>query len=110
MTDTIFAPASGSGRAGICVIRLSGLNVRSVLDALAGGPPPSRRLSLRPLRHPETGDILDRALVAWFPAPNSYTGEDGAELHIHGGLAVRTAVLRALADQPGCRPAEPGEF
>ena len=110
MTDTIFAPATGSGRAGICVIRLSGPDVRSVLDALAGGPPPPRRLSLRALRHPATGDILDRALVAWFPAPNSYTGEDGAELHIHGGLAVRAAVLRALADQPGCRPAEPGEF
>jgi tRNA modification GTPase len=110
MTDTIFAPATGSGRAGICVIRLSGPDVRSVLDALAGGPPPPRRLSLRALRHPETGDILDRALVAWFPAPNSYTGEDGAELHIHGGFAVRAAVLRALADQPGCRPAGPGEF
>jgi tRNA modification GTPase len=110
MTDTIFAPASGSGRAGICVVRLSGPRTRSVLDALAGGPPPPRRLSLRPLRHPGTGEVLDRVLVAWFPAPGSYTGEDGAELHIHGGFAVRAAVLRALSDLPSCRAAEPGEF
>jgi tRNA modification GTPase len=108
--DTIFAPASGAGRAGICVVRISGPGTRPALDQLAGGPPPPRRLSLRALRDHQTGEVLDRALVAWFPAPGSYTGEDGAELHIHGGLAVRAAVLGALGSLPFCRPAEPGEF
>ncbi|WP_029032904.1 tRNA uridine-5-carboxymethylaminomethyl(34) synthesis GTPase MnmE [Salinarimonas rosea] len=109
-TDTVFAPASGFGRAAICVVRVSGPGTRRVLEALAGGPPPPRRLALRTLRDPTNGEALDRALVAFFPAPHSFTGEDQAELHVHGGLATRTGVLEALARLPGCRPAEPGEF
>ncbi len=109
-TETIFAPASGFGRAAVAVIRMSGAGTRDALGRLAGAVPEPRRLSLRRLRHPETGDILDEALVAFFPGPNSFTGEDGAELHIHGGPAVRAGVLRALARLEGCRPAEPGEF
>lgn len=109
-TDTIFAAASGFGRAAICVVRLSGPGVRATLEALAGGVPPPRRLALRDLRDPETEEVLDRALVVYFPAPRSFTGEDQAELHIHGGLAVRAGVLGALARRPGLRAAEPGEF
>lgn len=108
--DTIFAVASGQGRSGICVLRLSGSAVQAVLAAIAGGAPPARRLSLRRLVRPETGEVLDQGLVAFFPAPHSFTGEDQAELHIHGSAAVRAAVIGVLAAQPNCRPAEPGEF
>jgi tRNA modification GTPase len=108
--DTIFAPASGHGRAAVAVIRLSGPASRAVLEGMAGGLPPPRRLSLRILVDPDGGERLDQALVAWLPGPHSFTGEDQAELHLHGGLAVRAAVLGALARFPGCRPAEPGEF
>lgn len=108
--DTIFAAASGFGRAAICVIRLSGPGVRAALAALAGGAPEARRLALRTLRDPASGEALDRALVAYFPAPHSFTGEDQAELHVHGGLATRAGVLAALARLPGLRAAEPGEF
>ncbi|GJD52620.1 tRNA modification GTPase MnmE [Methylobacterium crusticola] len=109
--DTIFAPASGHGRAAIAVIRLSGPRSHAALAALTGAPPPPpRRLSLRTLRAPATGEVLDRALVAWLPGPRTVTGEDMAELHLHGGLAVRAAVLRALAAVPGLVPAEAGAF
>jgi tRNA modification GTPase len=108
--DTIFAAASGLGRSAVCVIRISGPHTRAVLEALAGGLPAPRHLALRRMVEPGTGEPLDQALVAWMPAPNSFTGEDQAELHIHGGLATRTAVLRALGTVTGCRMAEPGEF
>jgi tRNA modification GTPase len=108
--DTIFAPASGAGRAAIAVVRLSGSRTRDVLEGMAGGVPAPRRMVLRILRDPSSGEALDRALVLWMPAPESFTGEDQAELHVHGGLAVRAAVLRALASIEGCRAAEPGEF
>jgi tRNA modification GTPase len=109
--DTIFAAASGFGRAAVAVIRLSGPGTRAALEALAGGvPEQARRMSLRTLRHSTTREPLDQALVVWMPGPNSFTGEDQAELQIHGGVAVRAAVLSALATVEGCRPAEPGEF
>jgi tRNA modification GTPase len=108
--DTIFAPASGFGRAAVAVVRISGPASGCALDLLAGGRPEPRRLSLRRLRDPESRDTLDQALVAWLPGPATATGEDMAEFHLHGGLAVRTAVLRALARVPGCRPAEAGAF
>jgi tRNA modification GTPase len=108
--DTIFAAASGFGRAAVSVVRISGAASARVLERIAGGVPAPRRLSLRLLRDPETGEMLDEALVAWMPGPNSFTGEDQAELHIHGGLATRAAVLRSLAAIEGCRPAEAGEF
>jgi tRNA modification GTPase len=107
--DTIFALASGQGRAAIAVIRLSGPGTPEVLAALAGGTPPPRRMALRNLKNP-AGETLDQALVLWMPRPESFTGEDQAELHIHGGLAVRAGVVRALSSLPGCRAAEPGEF
>ncbi|MGO4706576.1 tRNA uridine-5-carboxymethylaminomethyl(34) synthesis GTPase MnmE [Microvirga sp. 2MCAF38] len=108
--DTIFATASGYGRAAICVVRVSGDKSRFILETIAGGAPAPRHLSLRLLRDPHTAEPLDQALVAWMPGPNSFTGEDQVELHIHGGLATRSAVLRAIGSLEGCRPAEAGEF
>ena len=108
--DTIFAVASGFGRSAIAVVRVSGPRTRAILENLAGGLPKPRRLVLRHLTEPGSAAVLDQALVAWMPGPSSFTGEDQAELHIHGGAAVRGAVLRALAALEGCRPAEPGEF
>src|SRR3954447_20781237 len=108
--DTIFAAASGFGRAAICVIRISGPQAELIVKLMAGDLPSPRRLALRTLRDPASGEPLDQALVGWFPHPNSFTGENQAELHIHGGLATRTAVLRALAGIAGCRPAVAGEF
>ena len=106
--DTIFAVASGAGRAAVTVLRLSGPAAGPAMDRLCGRRPAPRRASLRALRG-EGGDMLDRALVLWFPAPGSYTGEDSAELHLHGGRAVLDAVAGALVNA-GCRPADPGEF
>ncbi len=107
---TIFAPATAAGRAGVAVLRISGPQAAGAVVALAGELPPPRHAALRRLRHPASGDALDDALVLWFPAPASFTGEDVAELHLHGGRAVSAAVLGALAALPGLRPAEPGEF
>ena len=107
MTDTIFALASGAGRAGVAVVRLSGVEAGPSLAALAGPLPPPRTAALRRLGH--AGREIDQALILWFPAPASFTGEDVAELHLHGGLAVREALFDALL-QLGLRPAEPGEF
>ena len=108
MNDTIFAPATAAGRAAVAVVRLSGPRTAAALRALAGRLPPPRRASLRRLFGPD-GAELDRGLVLWFPAPNSYTGEDAAELHLHGGRAVVGGVIEALAGL-GLRLAEPGEF
>ncbi|EFH12266.1 tRNA uridine-5-carboxymethylaminomethyl(34) synthesis GTPase MnmE [Teichococcus cervicalis] len=109
LSDTIFALASGAGRAAISLLRLSGPDSALVLTRLAGRLPRPRQASLRRLRHPETGELLDEALLLWFPAPRSYTGEDSAELHLHGGRAVLEGVSAALL-ACGARPAEPGEF
>ena len=107
--DTIFALASGSARAAIAVLRLSGPGSGTAVAALCGGVLPApRNASLRRLRDP-SGELLDQALVLWFPGPNTYTGEDCAELHLHGGRAVIDGVADMLA-RAGLRPAEPGEF
>ncbi|WP_093568656.1 tRNA uridine-5-carboxymethylaminomethyl(34) synthesis GTPase MnmE [Methylobacterium sp. 174MFSha1.1] len=109
--DTIFAPATGYGRTAVAVVRISGPQAGSALRALIRAPlPAARRLSLRTLREPETAELLDHALVAWLPGPGTATGEDMVELHLHGGPAVRAAVLRSLGGMPGLVPAEPGAF
>lgn len=108
MTDTIYAPATAAGRAAVAVVRVSGPRTRDVLDALCGGVPPARRATLRAVQD-ETGEEIDRALLLFFEGPESYTGEDVVEFHVHGGAAVMTALLNALAGQ-GLRLAEPGEF
>ncbi len=109
-TSTIFALSSGRGRAGVAVIRVSGPAAGVVLDQMATPRPKPRFAAFRRVRHPETGEVLDEALVLWFPAPKSETGEDMAELQIHGGGAVIRAVLGAIGKVPGCRPAEAGEY
>ena len=107
--DTIFAKASGAGQAAVAVLRLSGPGSGPALARLAGRLPTPRHASLRRLRCPHSQEVLDQALVLWFPGPQSYTGEDSAELHLHGGAAIVAGVAEALATL-GCRPAEPGEF
>ncbi len=109
--DTIFALASGAGRAAIAALRLSGPACASALAALAPGARFADRVAtLRLLRDPATGEPLDRALVIRFLAPRSFTGEEMAEVHVTGGRAVIAGVVGALAKIPGLRPAEPGEF
>jgi len=107
---TIFALSSAAGRAGVAVIRISGIEAGEALQGLAGALPEPRVATLRRLRHPVSRETLDRALILWFPAPHSFTGEHMAELHVHGGRAVVAGVLEALHAMPGLRPAEPGEF
>ena len=109
MTDTIFALSSGAPPAGIAVIRVSGSKAGTALVALVGKLPPPRRAVLGCLH--DAGNLqLDRALLLWLPGPGTATGEDCAELHLHGGRAVVAAVEAALAALPGLRRAEPGEF
>ena len=107
---TIFALSSAPGRAGVAVVRVSGPRAGDVIDALAPPRPKKRMAALRRIRDPASGETLDEGLVLWFAAPRSETGEDMAEFHLHGGSAIVKAVLAALARQPGCRLAEPGEF
>ena len=108
---TIYAPASGVGRAAISVVRISGPSSDTALRALiAGDLPPDRVATLKTLRHPVSREELDRGLAIRFEAPRSFTREPMVELQITGGRAVLNAVLAALAGIPGLRPAEPGEF
>lgn len=109
MTDTIFALSSGLPPAGIAVIRISGPQAAEALQRLSGKLPEPRRAVALHLRDGQ-GSLLDHAMVLWLPGPGTATGEDTVELHCHGGRAVVVAVERALADIPGLRRAEPGEF
>ncbi len=106
---TIVALSSGSGRAGVAVIRISGSRVRFVLETIAGGIPEPRHAVLRQLRD-ETGEVIDTGLVLYFPAPASFSGEDIAEFQVHGARAVIARLLNVLTHLPGLRLAEPGEF
>ncbi|MDH5531301.1 MAG: tRNA uridine-5-carboxymethylaminomethyl(34) synthesis GTPase MnmE [Paracoccaceae bacterium] len=106
--DTIFALASARGKAGIAVVRISGPSAWSTVESLAGVVPPPRVSSLRKLVL--DGDTLDEALVLVFAENASFTGEQSAELHVHGAAATIAAVLSALSAQPGLRMAEAGEF
>lgn len=111
MRETIFALSTAAGRAGLAVFRISGALAGPALEAVSAASLPTPRRATRvQLRDPETGSALDDGLAIWFPAPGSYTGEDVAELHVHGGVAVVSAVLGTLGRQPGLRMAEPGEF
>ncbi len=107
---TIYALSSGTGRAGVAVIRLAGPQAGVVVDRMAWPRPQPRYAAFRRVRHPDTAEKLDEALVLWLPGPKTETGEDMAELQIHGGAAVIRAVLQALSCIDGCRLAEPGEF
>ncbi len=107
--DTIFALSTGGVPAGVAVIRISGPKTRFGLETLIDSIPEPRRASLRAI-HSGDGDLIDRGLVMFFPSPRTFTGEDMAELHLHGGRAVVAAALEALSGLQGFRPAEAGEF
>lgn len=106
--DTIFALSSGALPAGIAVVRVSGPDAGAALEKLAGKIPAPRHAVSATLT--SQGEMLDRALLLWLPGPGTATGEDVAELHLHGGRAVVASVLAALGSLPGLRMAEPGEF
>ncbi len=108
-SSTIYALSSGSVPAGVAIIRVSGRGVRFVLETMAGSVPAPRRALLRDICAAD-GTLLDRGLVLFFPAPASFTGEDCAEFHLHGGRAVVAAVLSALSAIAEVRTAEAGEF
>lgn len=113
MTDaaaTIFSLATPPGRSALAVFRISGPSAGRALDALTRPRPAPRVAALRRLHHPASREILDEALVLWFPAPRSETGEDVAELQVHGGRAVVAAITSALLTLDGMRLAGPGEF
>jgi tRNA modification GTPase len=107
---TIFALSSGRPPAAIAVVRVSGPQAGVALKALTGRVPEPRKAALARVRESDSGEVIDEALVLWFPAPHSETGEDVAELQLHGGHAVIAGVLEALGKIEGCRLAEAGEF
>lgn len=109
-SDTIFALSSGVGRVAIAVMRLSGPQSSLLLKDLAGSLPAPRHFSLCSLRDPGSGELLDKAAVVWCPGPQSVTGEDVVELHLHGSPAVLGAVFDVLRRYPLLRPADAGEF
>ncbi len=107
--DTIYALSSGALPAGVAVIRISGPHTSEVLAGMCGSLPAPRQAVLRSIRS-RNGDVLDQGLVLYFEAPASFTGEDCAELQVHGGRAVVNAILSDLESRPGLRHAEAGEF
>jgi tRNA modification GTPase len=108
--DTIYALSSGRPPAAIAVVRISGPRSRVALEQLIGRVPEPRKAALAHVRDPATGELIDQALALWFPGPHSETGEDTAELQLHGGRAVVAGVLAVLGKLDGFRLAEPGEF
>ncbi len=108
---TIYALASGSGISGVAVIRVSGDNVKRVIKLLTGKELPSPRVAtLRKINNIKTSELIDEGIIIWFPGPESYTGEDMAEFHVHGGKAVILAIQNQISKIENCRLAEPGEF
>jgi tRNA modification GTPase len=108
--DTIFALSSGSGRAGIAVVRISGSRSRDLIEMFAGRCPEPRKAVVRKLRDPTSATVIDEMLVLWFPSPATVTGEDMAEFHVHGSAAVVAELFRCFGNTVGLRLAEPGEF
>ncbi len=107
--DTICALSSAPGRAAVAVVRVSGPGAKAALARLVSDLPEPRRAALRTIRHPSTGQEVDRGIILFFAGPSSFTGEDVVEILLHGGRAVVASVLDALGTL-GCRMAEPGEF
>ncbi len=108
--DTIFAPASAAGRAGVAIIRVSGPEATTCLGALSVATPAPRVATLATLTSPHTSEIVDKALVLFFNAPHSFTGENIVEFHIHGSTAIKNELLDILGSLENFRMAEPGEF
>jgi len=108
---TIYALSSGSGKSGIAVIRVSGPETRKVIKLLTNGSIPTPKLAtLKKINKINTSEIIDEGIIIWFPAPQSYTGEDMAEFHVHGSTAVVKAIHSSISKIKNCRLAEPGEF
>ena len=108
---TIYALSSGPGISGVAVIRVSGKETISVIKALTGKDLPRPRLAtLRKINNSNTSELIDEGIILWFPGPQSYTGEDMAEFHVHGSKAVVEAIQSSISKIKDCRLAEPGEF
>ena len=108
---TIYALSTGPGVAGIAIIRISGSDVLRVIKSLTGKEIPKPRMAtLRKINYINTSELIDEGIIIWFPGPESYTGEDMAEIHIHGGKAGVLAVQNEISKIKNCRLAEPGEF
>ncbi len=108
--ETIFAPATAPGRSGVAVMRISGTEAARVFELFSLARPQPRMATLAHLKAPVSGDVIDQALLLWFPAPASFTGEDVVELHLHGSRAVMNELTCLLSAQSGFRLALPGEF
>jgi len=108
---TIFALSSGIGASGIAVIRISGPEAKNVILKLTKAPFPKPKLAtLKKINNINNSRPIDEGIILWFPGPQSYTGEDMAEIHVHGSRAVINALLKSISQISGCRLAEPGEF
>ncbi len=108
---TIYALSSGPGVSGVAIVRISGPEASEIIKSLTGKKIPSPRLAtLRKINNINTSELIDEGMILWFPGPESYTGEDMAEIHIHGGKAVIQALLNTISKVKNCRLAEPGEF
>ena len=108
---SIYALSSGPGVSGIAVIRISGKETAEVIKILTGKPIPEPRVAtLRKINKINTSELIDEGIILWFPGPESYTGEDMAEIQVHGSKAVVDALHSSLSDIKNCRLAEPGEF
>ena len=108
---TIYALSSGPGISGIAVIRVSGKETTTVIKLISGEDlPVPRTATLRKFNKINTNELIDEGVIIWFPGPNSYTGEDLAEFHVHGSRAVISALHSAIGEVKKCRLAEPGEF
>lgn len=108
---TIYALSTGPGISGVAIIRISGSEASSVIKSLTGGKIPKPRMAtLRKINNINTSELIDEGIILWFPGPESYTGEDMAEIHVHGGKAVVLAVQEQISKVKNCRLAEPGEF
>ena len=108
---TIFALSTVPGISGVAIIRISGNETRKVVEALTGEPLPRPRVAcLKKFNKINSSELIDEGILLWFPGPNSYTGEDMAEIQVHGSKAVIDALHSSLSDIENCRLAEPGEF
>ena len=108
---TIYALSSGPGISGIAVVRVSGNKSKIILTALTDQPFPKKRVAtLKQIKNNKTNEIIDEGIVVWFPGPNTYTGEDMVEFHVHGSKAVIEELQNVISKFESCRLAEPGEF
>ena len=108
---TIYALSSGPGISGVSVIRISGIKTAEIIKTLTGRDLPKPRLAtLRKINKINTSELIDEGIIIWFPGPQSYTGEDMAEIQVHGSKAVIDALHSSISQIENCRMAEPGEF